>query len=408
MLGLQVLLWLLLVGEVCIAMPILYLCVLSIFAILNLKKREIENTQSVSKSETPRFNFAILIPAHNEEIMLHSLLESLYALEYPKNLYSVYVVADNCTDNTAKLALSTGWVHVYERFDEVKRGKGFALNWLLQQLKENQLIYDAYVIFDADSSVSSNFLHMMDRELARGAHALQGRYTVLNAVESHSTILRWVALTLVNHLRPLGRNGLGASATLTGNGMCFSHALLMRYPWQAFALAEDYQYYLTLVEYGERVRYVPEAVVYSQMPVTFDQMRTQDIRWESAEHAQAPWQTALSLLRAGFRFRDFIRLEAVVELLTPPLSFLVCACVVLLVMSLLAGSQLELLIGFLLIGGLICYVGTALYLLSPPPKVYVALLYTPGFVVWKLWVYLVLSRSKKHTSQWVRTSRTLS
>ena len=104
--------------------------------------------------------------------MLGNLLESLSELAYPKDQYTVYVVADNCTDNTAELARETGWVQVYERFD-TKRGKGYALNWLLQKLEENQLIHDAYVILDADSVVVPTFLQSMTRELAQGAQALQ-------------------------------------------------------------------------------------------------------------------------------------------------------------------------------------------------------------------------------------------
>src|SRR5205085_8146950 len=124
--------------------------------------------------------------------------------------------------------------------------------------------------------------------------ALQGCYTVLNPTESPSTALRWIALSLNCHVRPLGRSSLGGSSTLTGNGMCFTRALLMRCPWQAFSLTEDYEYYLTLVEHGERVRYVPDAVVRATMPTTFSQMRTQDVRWESAGHNQeGTWRIAL-------------------------------------------------------------------------------------------------------------------
>src|SRR5205823_6774152 len=129
--------------------------------------------------------------------------------------------------------------------------------------------------------------------------------------DSASTALRWVALTLVNHVRPLGRNGLGSSSTLTGNGMCLSRDLLLRYRWQAYSLSEDYQYYLTLVEHGERVRYVPDAVVLSHMPTTFSQMRTQDIRWEASDGSQKTWSVALRLLCAGLNNRYFASLEAI-------------------------------------------------------------------------------------------------
>ncbi len=405
MLVLQILRWFLLAAEVWIALPILYLCILSISAILTTKKRKARATTS-SLTISSYANFAILIPAHNEEVILGNLLKSLSMLEYPKDRYTVYVVADNCTDRTTELAHEADSVRVYERFDQTKRGKGYALSWLLQQLEENQLIYDAYVVLDADSVVVPTFLQSMNKELAQGAQALQASNTVLNVSESPSTALRLIALTLMNHVRPLGRNGIGASSTLTGNGMCLSRSLLLRYPWRSFAIAEDYQYYLTLVQNGERVRYVPEAVALSQMPITFAQMRTQDVRWESVEPTQSNWRIALRMLTDGLRLRNFVCIEAVAELLVPPLSFLVSWCLLTIIISLLVSSLPELFFSFVLIGGLICYLGTALYLLHPPREVYKALFYAPGFIVWKLWVYFILSRSKKHTSEWVRTSRT--
>ncbi len=403
----QVLRWLLLPMEIVIAVPVLYLCLLSISAIVTAKKRKTRDTAGSSPG-SPSLNFAILIPAHDEVAMLGTLLESLAGLAYAKDHYAVYVVADNCTDDTAELARATGWVYVYERFDQGKRGKGHALNWLLQKLEEDRLIYDAYVFFDADSIVEPTFLQIMNRELVQGAQALQACYTVLNVTESPSTALRWIALTLMNYVRPLGRNGLGASSTLAGNGMCFSRALLLRHPWQAFSLTEDYEYYLTLVERGERVRYVPDAVVRAAMPTTFGQMRTQDIRWESSEGGQPAWRIALKLLGAGLRHHDFARIEAIAELLTPPLSLLVSWCLMTLIVSLLLWSLPGLVFSLVLIGGVIGYIGTALYLLRPPRTVYIALLHSPGFMIWKLWVYFVLRRSKKHTSEWVRTSRTVS
>ena len=242
----------------------------------------------------------------------------------------------------------------------------------------------------------------------RGARALQACNTVLNVSASPSTALRWTALALINHVRPLGRNGIGGSSTLTGNGMCLSRDLLMRHPWRAFGIAEDYQYYLTLVQYGEWVRYVPEAIVRSHMPITFAQMRTQDVRWEASEPQQAQWRVALRLLSTGIRLGSFVRIEAAAELLTPPLSFLVSACLLMFVASLLLWSPSEILLSLALLGGLACYIATAFYLLRPARMVYTALLHAPGFMFWKLWVYFVLRRNRKHRSEWVRTSRTSS
>ncbi|GAC1353823.1 MAG: glycosyltransferase family 2 protein [Ktedonobacteraceae bacterium] len=394
--------WIVFVAEVVIACPVVYLCILSLSALIAVKRRSTKE----NSDKPARTNFAILIPAHNEEGILGTLLGSLSLLDYPKDLYTIYVIADNCTDTTATLAREVGGIRVYERFNTEKRGKGYALNWIWQKLTEDNLFHDAYIVLDADSVVISTFLQALDSELVQGAKAVQACNTVLNMTDSPSTVLRWIALTLINHVRPLGRNGIGASSTLTGNGMCLSQEIVKQNPWQAFGLAEDYQYYLTLVQQqGERVRYVPEAIVRSQMPITFDQMRTQDVRWEATGSQQSQWKIARNLLNTGIRLRSFVRIEAAIELLTPPLSFLVAACLLTLVASLFAWSLPDILVSLAILGGLVYYISTALFLLRPPYAVYKALLHAPEFMLWKLWVYFVLSRSKKYTNEWVRTSR---
>jgi hypothetical protein len=402
---LQVLRWLLLAIETVIALPIFYLCIVSVSAILASKVHK--DGSVISSARTSRTSFAILIPAHNEIAVLGKLLKSLDALEYPKQHFEAYVVADNCTDTTAELVRTTGWVHVYERFDQSKRGKGFALNWLMQKLREDHLLYDAYIVLDADSVVHPNFLDEMHKGLAQGDEALQAQNNVLNITDSPSTALRWLALTLMNHVRPLGRNGLGCSSTLTGNGMCLSQTLLERYPWQSFSLAEDYHYYLHLVKHGEKVRYMPDAVVRSEMPSTFAQMRTQDIRWESPDRSQPVWKTSWQLLVLGVKNRDFVRIEAIAELLTPSLSYLIGWSALTLIGSLLLFSIPNIGVSLLILGGLLFYLSTPFYLLRPPRTVMKALLHAPGFMLWKLWVILVVRRSKKQTAEWIRTSRSL-
>jgi len=399
---LQILKWCILLLEQCMALPIIYLCVLAISATRAAKKRR--GNMIGSTLIFSHLRFAILIPAHNEEALLAGLLNSLATLAYPKDRFTVYVIADNCTDRTAALARATGWVQVYERSHATRQGKGYVISWMLQQLEAAQAIYDAYIILDADSKVAPTFLRAMEQELVQGSQVLHAHNVVMNATESASTALRWLALTLIAHVRPLGRNAIGGSSTI-GNGVCLSRAVLLRYAWQAFSLTEDYEYYLSLVQDGIRVHYVPEAIVYTHMPTTFTQMRSQDIRWESSVGRPATWRIAVKLLRDGIRFADIIRLEALAELLTPPLSLLACSCISTGVVSLLLWFPPGLLLSVVLSIALSYYVSTAFYLVRPPSSIYKALLHAPSFMLWKLWVYLVLSRSKKHTTQWVRTSR---
>ncbi len=398
--------WLLLAADVLIAVPIVYLDTVTAAALVASARRTTRAAHSSRAGNTrldyaPRF--AVVVPAHNEESGLGETLQSLAQLDYPADRYDVVVVADNCTDRTAEVARAAGRVIVYERTDATQRGKGYALSWIFQRLAADGGDYDAFIVIDADSVVSRGYLTAMARAMAQGARAMQSGNTVRNTTASPSTIARWVALTLMNHVRPLGRNALGASSTLNGNGMCLTRDVLSRHPWQAFGLTEDRQYYLTLVQSGERVRYVADAVVLSVMPTTFTQMRSQDVRWGADLPGEARWRTALRLLGAGLRQRSYLRIEAAVEQVTPAFSVLAFACAVVLIAALALRSPVAIAISLALCVGVACYVGSAFYLLRPPAGAYRVLLYAPGFVLWKLWVFLVLRR--RRSSEWVRTAR---
>ena len=112
-------------------------------------------------------HFLILIPAHNEEKLLPRLLVNLHTLEYPQSHYSVHVIADNCTDKTAELARQHDAI-VHERWNTEQKGKGYALQWVLEKLWQKDVAHDAIVILDADTIVSSNFLEVMNARLNNG------------------------------------------------------------------------------------------------------------------------------------------------------------------------------------------------------------------------------------------------
>lgn len=395
-----------LAGEIALLAPVAYLTVVSVAALRRAHQlARAGGAAAPAEADGPTTRFAVVIPAHDEQDVIGSLLASLAQVEYPRDAFDVYVIADNCTDNTAAVAEQSGVAHALERCDSQRRGKGHALAWAFAQLDSRLPAYDAYVVIDADSVVDAGLLRAYHRALRRGPAAVQASNTVLNTLDSPATALRWLALTLVNQVRPLGRNGIGATSTLTGNGMCLTRALLRRQPWQAFGLSEDYQYYLTIALAGERVLYAPEAIVRSVMPVSFAEMRTQDLRWESQGQGPSTRRWVGRLVAAGLRARDWRRLEVVAELLTPPLSQLLAGVTLVAVVALLLRQPVALVLAALLIGGMLSYVGSAFWLLRPPASAYRALLVTPGFILWKLWVSLVARRKHSQTSAWVRTSR---
>ncbi|MEW5897783.1 MAG: glycosyltransferase family 2 protein, partial [Bacillota bacterium] len=102
-----------------LSMITLYYIGISIFSLR--RKRE-------DYKDPPTKSFAIVIAAHNEEKVIGELLKSIWQLKYPKELYEVFVIADNCTDNTARIARSLN-ATVFERFNKNQRGKGYALEF---------------------------------------------------------------------------------------------------------------------------------------------------------------------------------------------------------------------------------------------------------------------------------------
>lgn len=389
--------WLVVAAELVIAVPVVYLAVVALAAIVRSFQLQRRRGAAESAEKPPRI--AIVIPAHNEEVVIGALLESLRAIDYPRDRYDAYVIADNCTDETASIVERSGAAQALKRFNLEQRGKGYALAWAFERLATRTPGYDAYAIIDADSVVDPAVLRGYANGLRSGAAAVQASNAVLNAEDSPTTAIRWIALSLVNHIRPLGRNALGGNSTLTGNGMLLTADLLKRHPWRAFGLTEDYQYYLTVTLAGERTCYAPDARVRSIMPVSFDDMRTQDVRWESAGGGPSTRDWAWKLLRAG----GWRRWEAVLELIAPPLSQVVALVALAVIAAALLRDALVVGLAAALALCLVIYVASAFITLKPGWPIYRALLSAPRFILWKLWVTLFLR--KRGSGEWVRTAR---
>ena len=346
--------------------------------------------------------FAILVPAHNEQALIGRLLESLQAIDYPEDRFDICVVADNCTDATAALALAAG-ARVYVRLDETHKAKGFALQWLLRQLKDEALVYDAFVVVDADTVVASNLLRAMDARLQAGSQVIQAYYSVLNAHESRVAALRFAALAAVHYVRPLGRSVFGLSCGLKGNGMCFTATVLDHFAWQWFTLAEDVEFHLALVGAGIRVDFAPETFVSGDMPVSLEQARSQNARWERGR-LQLVRQHVPRLVLDGLRIASPLRLDAAAEQLIPPLSVPFALAGVCLLSSVALGNGAFEVIAGLSLFGQIAYLLAGLRLVRAPMSMYLALSAAPVYVAWKVGLY-ARALVNGGAGSWVRTAR---
>ncbi len=263
----------------------------------------------------PSHRFAVVIPAHNEHIVIGNLIDSCLALRYPRKLFDVFVVADNCSDDTAAVARAHG-AQVIERFNSTRRGKGHALAYAFSRLQAGRRRYDAYLVFDADNLVHPDFLSVMNAHLAAGHHIVQGRLDVKNPNDT------WVAATfgmsfwVSNRFWFLAKDRLGLSAALGGTGMCISTAALRRVGWAPGTLTEDLEFSARALLVGLRTHWAHDAIVYDEKPLGFMQSLRQRLRWAQGQ-TQVIVRYLPSLVWTGLREGSILQLEGAVSLLQP-------------------------------------------------------------------------------------------
>jgi hypothetical protein len=346
--------------------------------------------------------FVILVPAHDEEELIGACLAAVERMSYPRARRTVVVIADNCSDRTAELAVAAG-ATVLERRDPARRGKPHALNWVLDRLADVDGEAEAIAILDADCVPSPNWLSASAARLTAGARAVQARYVVSNPEQSTQTALRAAAFALMNIVRPMGKDRLGLSCGLLGTGMVFARSLLDDRRFSTATLSEDSDFHLGLVCAGERVRFAPEASVASPMPSSRGGIESQQRRWEGGR-AKLIRDWTPPLLRGGVHRRDPVRIHAALEHVVPPHSVLAPAHVLTAAASLFGRSRgarrLALLQGVMYV----VFVLGGLRLAAVPRSVYAGLLGAPVLVGRKLRLLAGLG-VKGAPRSWERTAR---
>ncbi len=248
-----------------------YLFIISIFAWRKRNQSNISYKGPVSK-------FALVIAAHNEENVIKNILDNLKILDYPKEMYDVFVVADNCTDKTAEIARKSN-VYVYERFNKIKIGKGFALEWMFNSLFSSKKEYDAVCVFDADNLVATNFLTEIDKKLVEGYKIVQGYRDIKNPFDSWITTSYAITYWISNRLFQLPRYYLGMSSILTGSGYAIRMDTLKKVGWGMESLTEDIEFSIKVMLKGLKIGWAHEAVIYDEQPITLSQSWIQRKRW---------------------------------------------------------------------------------------------------------------------------------
>lgn len=276
-------------------------------------------TKRPCREHQPKSKFAVIVPAHNEERVVVKLLSNFRELDYPSDLFDIHVIADHCTDGTARAARSLG-ACVWERSGG-ERGKGRSLHEIIPSLgltKPGDSRYDAAVIIDADNLVSLNFLRVMNNRLVKGEKLIQCFIDAKNPNDSWVASVFSVNFWINNRFILQSRSNLGLSSLTAGSGVCISRDVLEKTGWSTATLTEDLEYAVQALTHGFRATFARETRVYDEKPLTFSAACRQRLRWARGQ-LNVAIRYVPRLLAMGLLKGDAARFEGGLRLLQLPM-----------------------------------------------------------------------------------------
>ena len=233
-----------------------------------------------------KHKYAILIAARNEKNVIGNLIDSINKQDYDMSLVTTFVVADNCTDNTAEIARNHGAV-CYERFDNEHRTKGYALEYLLDRIEEDygRMSFEGYFIFDADNLLNTDYISRMNDAFDSGEKIITSYRNTKNFDENwiaSTYALHWIRSIRANHR---ARSILHLATNIQGTGFLFTNEIVKN-GWHYTSLTEDRALTADAVAQGYQITYQDKAMFYDEQPTSLKVALRQRIRW-SKGHLQA-------------------------------------------------------------------------------------------------------------------------
>lgn len=306
--------------------------------------------------------YACVISARNESQVIGNLIDSIKRQSYPSELVTIFVVADNCTDNTAEICRNLGAI-VYERFDKNHVSKGYALEFLFDQIEKDYgiLSNDYYLIFDADNLLKKDFIEQMNNAFYTGYDAL----TSFRNIKNFDTNIISAGYGFHFYRKPIvanrARSILGVSTNVTGTGYGIKSIHLTK-GWHYTSLTEDAEFSADAIANNLKIGYCEEAEIYDEQPTSMKVAFKQRLRWRRGG--------LLAFVKRGpklfvnfFKTGHFSSYDMYFELFPYDLfSFIMALCVQLFGMfySLATTGSYDFLIFLKYLGGLIlgAYVGS--------------------------------------------------
>jgi cellulose synthase/poly-beta-1,6-N-acetylglucosamine synthase-like glycosyltransferase len=360
------------------------------------------DTAAIVHGSRPRT--AVVVPAHDEATVVAATVRHVRQSLRPGD--RLLVVADNCSDQTAERARAEG-AEVLERFDHERRGKGHALSFAFDALRQDPP--EVVVVVDADCRLTPGSLEVLVREAHAWQRPIQAEYIMRPTDGSSRAAVSALAFLVRNRVRPRGLLRMGLPCHLTGSGMAFPWEVLVKAPPTGSHLVEDLVLGIALAERGYPPRLCPRARVVSELPPSSAAALTQRERWEHGQLSTL-LERAPRLVVAGLRARrpDLVALGA--DLMVPPLALLSLALVAFVCVSGalwmgLGASVWPFALGLVALACVGVGVTAAWWVHARGLLPWRRLLAVPAYVLWKVPLYVAFAVGRR-AKTWRRTRRT--
>lgn len=393
------LLILLMSGMLCVPVFVL---VLQVVTASFTRNRPCRSALLVPRHATPRF--AVIMPAHNESQGIARAIQSVLPQCQPGD--RLVVVADNCSDNTAAVALANG-AEVIECFDTNLRGKGYALDFGVRHLAASGPP-EVVVVVDADCEMTPGTLATLTRNSFEHQRPVQALYLMHSPPDAgFKTRIAEFAWVLKNYVRLLGYARWGWPCQLMGTGMAFPWDQIRQAPLATGHIVEDMQLGLDLAVAGSPPLFCADALVSSSFPSHVEGIQSQRTRWEHG-HLSVIAAHGPRLIRQALARRQGALMAMTLDLCVPPLASLVLMLLVWILLSglwwWLTGWGAPVAVAMVALMGVslavvLSWLGFAQHVISARE-----LLSVPVYALGKVPLYLRLLL-KKERAEWVRTKR---
>lgn len=224
-------------------------------------------------------SYGIVIAARNERLVIGNLLDSIAAQNYDMSLVRVFVVADNCTDDTAEICRAKGAI-VYERNDPTRARKGYAMEYLFSFIERDYGVesLEGYLVFDADNLLHPDYLKEINKAFDTGVDAAVGYRNTKNFSTNLISAGYGIHFCRSSALMHRPRALLNVPTHIAGTGYVLrSH--LLRDGWHFTSLTEDTEFTLTSVADGLHIAFCEEAEFFDEQPYSMGVMVRQRLRW---------------------------------------------------------------------------------------------------------------------------------